>query len=339
MNNPAKIAVIGGSGIAGRELQGLVEHHPGLKLSAVTSGAIGRDPRPPASPVDVAVEPLDLARVAACDAAFLATPHGASAALAEALLEAGLCVVDLSADLRLGTADLYTQTYAAEHPAPELFEQAVYGLTEHARGRVRESRLVSNPGCYPTSILLPLLPLYSAGLIDATTPVLCDSKSGTSGAGAAATDTTHFGNVHENFKAYGLPTSPEASSHRHLAEIQLHANSESIGFVPHLLPVWRGILSTIYLRTDAELGSLRQCLREAYADEPFVQVFGDGLPQLSRVQNTNACHIGLGHTPGAIVIVSCIDNLQKGAAGQAVQNMNLMLGLDETAGLITGGAA
>lgn len=289
--------------------------------------------------MDAPIQPLDLERIAECDGAFLATPHGASAALAETLLDAGLAIVDLSADLRLGSADRYTRTYGAEHPAPALFDTAVYGLTEHARDRVRETRLVSNPGCYPTSILLPLLPLYSGGLIGPETSVLCDSKSGASGAGAAATDTTHFGNVHDNFKAYGLPTVAEGSPHRHLSEIQLHAGSDAIGFVPHLLPVWRGILSTIYVRTDSHLDALRDCLRDAYADEPFVQVFADGLPELSRVQHTNACHIGLGHTPGAIVIVSCIDNLQKGAAGQAVQNMNLMLGQQETAGLATGGTA
>ncbi|MBZ0152767.1 MAG: N-acetyl-gamma-glutamyl-phosphate reductase, partial [Planctomycetes bacterium] len=220
-------------------------------------------------------------------------------------------------------------TYGSAHPAPHLLAEAVYGLTEHARDAVRGARLVANPGCYPTSILLPLLPLLAAGQIDAKAPIIADSKSGTSGAGKAPGERTHFGNVHENFCAYGVGT------HRHAPEIHQAAGTDRIVFTPHLLPTFRGILSTIYVTPapGASAATMRACLAERYAAEPFVKVYRSGLPELRLVQHTNQNHLAVAASGPLVVLVSVIDNLQKGASGQALQNMNLMLGLDEAEGL------
>ena len=201
------------------------------------------------------------------------------------------------------------------------------GLTEVARREIGAARLVANPGCYPTAVALPLLPLLRAELIEPD--VIADCKSGVSGAGKTPAAHTHFGSVHENFRAYGVGT------HRHAPEIAQVTGSDRIVFVPHLLPVFRGILATIYATPAAgiTLGDVQSCLDDAYAAEPFVRVYDRGLPELDRVQHTNFCDIGAAEAGGRIVLISAIDNLVKGAAGQAVQNMNLMLGLDEEAGL------
>ena len=194
---------------------------------------------------------------------------------------------------------------------------------------VRTAQLVANPGCYPTSILLPLLPLLQADLLDATAPIISDSKSGTSGAGKAPSERTHFGNVHENFCAYGVGT------HCHLPEIHQGAGTDRIVFVPHLLPTFRGMLSTIYVtpRAGTTADALRSCLHERYASERFVKVYASGQPELKCVNTTNQCHIAVAACGAQVVITSAIDNLQKGASGQALQNMNVMLGLPEEEGL------
>ncbi len=228
---------------------------------------------------------------------------------------------------------LYQATYQHAHPAPELLGEAVYGLTELARERIAAARLVANPGCYPTSILLALEPLLAAGLVDKSTTIICDSKSGVSGAGKNPSARTHFGNSHENFLAYGV------GNHRHGAEIRQEAGTHDLVFTPHLLPVFRGILSTIYVAPSSRNGAkytaaqLRDHLRATYRGERFVRVFEHGLPELNRVQMTNECHLALVDAGARIVIVSAIDNLVKGASGQALQNMNLMLGVEESAGL------
>lgn len=310
-----RAAVLGASGYTGRELQRLLARHSSLQLHVFARAREGAAVEPPELESDPQVEALDWRRVAECDGVFLCTPHGASAPLARRCLELGVKVVDLSADFRLGDA-------AAE-------ASAVYGLTEHAREELHGARLVANPGCYPTSILLALKPLLAAGLVERGETIVCDSKSGVSGAGKTPSARTLFGNSHENFLAYAV------GDHRHLPEIRFHAGHEDLVFVPHLLPLFRGILSTIYLApaAGAPAATLRACLSEAYAGERFVRVFERGLPELRGVQNTNECHIAVGECGERIVLVSVIDNLLKGASGQALQNMNLALGLDEADGL------
>ncbi|HLU39833.1 MAG TPA: N-acetyl-gamma-glutamyl-phosphate reductase, partial [Planctomycetota bacterium] len=304
-------------------------HHPGLRATALMTARPGTAPEPPAGPHDLHVDAFDADRLADVDGVFLCTPHAAAFALAREALRRGARVVDLSADFRLRDPAAYAATYGHPHPCPELLAEAVYGLTEHARARLAGARLVANPGCYPTSILLPLVPLLRAGLIDRDAPIVADAKSGTSGAGKAPTARTHFGAVHENFLAYAVGT------HRHAPEIRQEAGFDRITFVPHLLPVFRGILTTIYLQPAPGVGAdeVRACLREAYAGERFVRVYPRGLPELSRVQRTNFCDLAVAGAGAHVVVVSAIDNLVKGASGQALQNMNVVLGLPEDAGL------
>lgn len=330
MNSKPTVAIVGATGYTGRELVRLLARHPTLELRHVMGSREGQAPEAPELPVDPVVEPLDLARLDGVDGVFLCTPHGASAELAAKILARGVRVVDLSADFRLRDASVYATTYGHAHPHPELLAEAVYGLTEHARARVATARLVANPGCYPTSILLPLLPLVHAGLLDARAQIVADAKSGTSGAGKNPSPRAHFGAVHENFCAYAIGT------HRHAPEIWQEADTARITFVPHLLPVFRGILTTLYLTPNPGVtaDAIRACLHEAYADEPFVTVYARGLPELNRVQFTNRCDLAVAPAGGHVVVVSAIDNLVKGASGQALQNMNRMLDLPETAGLL-----
>ncbi len=237
--------------------------------------------------------------------------------------------IDFQADRREEVIQYVYGRYGHAHAAPELLPSAVYGLTEHARDAVAKTQLVANPGCYPTSILLALKPLLAAGLVDRAHTVVCDSKSGVSGAGKTPSARTIFGASHENFLAYGVGT------HRHAPEIRQEAGLDDLVFTPHLLPVFRGILSTIYVKpkAGAKAAELRACLASAYAGERFVKVFSKGQPELDRVQRTNECHVAVADSGPLCVLTSAIDNLVKGAAGQALQNMNLMLGCEEAAGL------
>lgn len=332
MNQPhsmKKVAIVGASGYTGRELLRLLAHHPRMQATEVMTARPGAQPEPPQFPGDPVIAALDLSRLSSCDGVFLCTPHGAASEIAKAALQSGCKVVDLSADFRLRSPAVYQKAYGAPHPAPELLATAVYGLTEHARAAVRTAQLVANPGCYPTSILLPVIPLLQAELLDERAPIIADSKSGTSGAGKAPSERTHFGNVHENFCAYGVGT------HRHLPEIHQGAGTDRIVFVPHLLPTFRGMLSTIYVtpKPGVTAEALRSCLHERYASERFVKVYPSGQPELKCVNTTNQCHIAVAACGSQVVITSAIDNLQKGASGQALQNMNLMLGLPEEEGL------
>jgi len=316
-------AIVGATGYTGQELRTLLQRHRQLDATVVMTARAG------VQPDQHDIDALDLARLADVDGVFLCTPHGAASSIAKHALAQGRKVVDLSADFRLRDPATFAATYGDQHPAPELLPEAVYGLTEHARERLPGARLVANPGCYPTSILLPLLPLTQAGQLRDGAPVIADSKSGVSGAGKNPNARTHFGNVHENFLAYGI------GSHRHAPEIAQELGREVV-FTPHLLPTFRGILSTIYLQLadGVQVDDVRACLHERYAHEPFVHVLATGSPELHDVQRSNRCHLAV-HASGPIcVITSAIDNLVKGAAGQALQNMNLMLGLDETEGLL-----
>ena len=327
---PAKrIAVVGASGYAGQEVLRLLRAHPQLQVDLATTARRDHTPPPPPLPYDSVVAPLELDQLQYVDGVFLCAPPGAGAELAPTALEQGCAVVDLSADFRLRDPASYAATYGSEHPAPGLLEQAVYGLTERNRGQIAQARLIANPGCYPTSILLPLLPLLDAELLDEQANIVADAKSGVSGAGKAPTERTVYGTVHDNCAAYAVGT------HRHAPEIAQHAGTDRIVFVPHLLPTFRGILTTLYLRPRAGTTAtdLLGCLDEAYATEQFVRVYGHGLPELSRVQHTNFCDVGVAAAGDLVVVVAALDNLIKGAAGQALQNMNLMLGLPEREGL------
>jgi N-acetyl-gamma-glutamyl-phosphate reductase len=270
------------------------------------------------------------------DVVFLCLPHAAAAATAVRALDAGCKVIDLSADFRLTDPDIYAQWYAHKHPAPDLLETAVYGLTEWAREQLRSAALVAVPGCYPTSILLAVRPLLAANL-PFSGPIIADSKSGVSGAGRQATDTTHFMNVADNLAPYKI-----GRAHRHLPEIEqvMHwwqTDAPPLIFSPHLLPVPRGILSTIYatLAGECTLGDIAALYTDMYAGEPFVCVLPPGQhATLAHAVHSNKCVIGLAQAGQTLIITSAIDNLIKGAAGQAVQNMNVMFQLDETTGLV-----
>lgn len=332
-----KVGVVGASGYTGLELMGILQRHPDVQLSFVTSeaGAGARldelHPKaPPLTLVSLEEAPLTLARVV-----FLCLPHGVAAPAAVKALATGCRVIDLSADFRLRDAQVYEQWYAVQHPSPELLSEAVYGLTEFVRERLTGARLVANPGCYPTSILLPLRPLLQARLIEGT--IIADSKSGVSGAGRTPKHHTHFVEVAGNFSPYSI-----GRAHRHLPEIEqelacCHAEASRVVFSPHLLPVPRGILSTIYVRLadGTSEADARSILEETFEGEPFVRVLSPGkVATLAHVNGTNCCAIGITQADSTLIITSAIDNLIKGAAGQAVQNMNVMMGLSETAGLL-----
>ncbi len=336
-----KIAIVGASGYTGVELIRLLAGHPGVEISCVTSRQNAGEEISAVFPSliggsSLVCDPLDVDTVAEkADFIFTAVPHQTAMTVVPGLLAAGKKVVDLSADYRLRDAAVYEAWYQT-HTSPELLGEAVYGLPEIYRERVRSARLVANPGCYPTSVALGLAPLLKEQLIDPATLVV-DSKSGTSGAGRSAKLGSLFCEVNEGFKAYGV------ASHRHTPEIEqtlseLAGSPVVINFTPHLLPVNRGILSTGYasLKQFLSTAELVELYQDHYRNEPFVRVHPEeSLPNVAFVRGSNYCDLGLvsDARTGRVIVISAIDNLVKGAAGQAVQNMNLMLGLDETAGL------
>lgn len=330
-----KVAILGASGYTGRELARLLARHPAFDPPLLLSSRPGVEPEAPETSFEPRLEKLDVERFRDVDGVFLCTPHGAAAPYAREALRSGKVVVDLSADFRLKDEALHRSVYGEDH-GPDLRAAAVYGLCEHARAAIARARLVANPGCYPTAVTLPLLPLLAAGLVDLDADVIADCKSGTSGAGKDPKKRTVFGAVHDNFLAYGV------GDHRHAPEIAQTLRTDRVLFVPHLLPVFRGILATLWLRPSpgVRAADVRACLHTAYADEPFVRVYDKGLPELQFVQHTNFCDVGVADVPAAapsgarVVVISAIDNLVKGASGQALQNMNLLLGLPETAGLL-----
>jgi N-acetyl-gamma-glutamyl-phosphate reductase len=335
VNDPAaRVIVAGASGFTGALAAEIVWNHPRLELAAVTARSETGAPLDRLYPryrVPLQLEELDVDRAAAvCDAAIVAYPHGASAPVVAALRARGLKVVDLSADFRLRDADTYRRWYG-EAVAPELAGDAVYGLTELYRDEIEGAELVANPGCYPTAAVLALAPLAADGLID---DVVIDAKSGVSGAGRGAGEQLHFVSVDENFTPYGT------EGHRHEPEIaqELSAlgSDAPLTFVPHLLPLDQGELVSCYVRASraAPADEVEGLYRERYADEPFVEL-SDQPPGVRDVRDTNVCriHLALGGEGGRIVVFAAIDNLWKGASGQAIQNLNLMLGLPETEGL------
>lgn len=337
-----KVAVVGASGYAGAELLRLLVPHPGVELVAVTSETYTAKPVVAAFPsltgfVDLSFEPLEPERLASvAEIVFLALPHTASAAPVSSLLDAGCRVIDLSADFRLKDPKTYEHWYQATHAAPHLLGEAVYGLPELYREAIRQARLAAVPGCYPTGALLGLLPLMRAGRIDPDS-IIVNAASGTSGAGRKLDLPLHFSEANENFKAYAV------ASHRHTPEIEQElsrvAGKEiAISFVPHLSPMTRGILSTIYatLISLVEVETLHDLFVQAYKGEPFLRVLPPGsFPETKQVWGSNYCDVGLtvDSRTGRAIVITAIDNLVKGAAGQAIQVMNLMAGFEETLGL------
>ncbi|MBX6366531.1 MAG: N-acetyl-gamma-glutamyl-phosphate reductase [Rhodospirillales bacterium] len=335
-----RIAILGASGYTGSELLRILAAHPAAEIAALTAE------RSAGKPIEEVFPHLwgrglprlvknDEVDWSGIDFVFCALPHGTTQEVIAALPR-HLRIVDLSADFRLADVETYAQWYGHAHRAPELQKEAVYGLTELARAAIGNARLVANPGCYPTSAQLPLVPLVEKGLIDAD-DIVIDAKSGVTGAGREAKQTSLFAEVAEGINAYGV------ANHRHAPEIEQGLSAAAgrpiiVNFTPHLMPMNRGILSTIYVRlaNGAALGDLRRTLERAYEDEPFVRVLPEGmLPSTRQVRGTNLCLIGLSkdRVSGRAILVSAIDNLVKGASGQAVQNMNAMLGIDETTGL------
>lgn len=334
-----KAGILGATGYTGYELAQILARHPAVEIAFATSEQYAGQrldvlyPAGPALPLVSA----DEAPLESVDVVFLCLPHAASAPAAVAALEAGARVIDLSADFRLRDTAVYAEWYGLEHPAPALLEEAVYGLTEFARDRLPEARLVANPGCYPTSVLLALQPVLAAGAVSADRgPLVADSKSGVSGAGRAPKAHTHFVEVAGNFSPYKI-----GRAHRHLPEMEqaVHdwlPSAPALLFSPHLLPVPRGILSTVYvpLADGWSEGAVRALYEQTYCDEPFVRVLPAGeVATLAHVTHSNRCAIGLSPVGDTLIVTAAIDNLVKGASGQAVQNMNVMWGIEETAGL------
>lgn len=327
------VLVAGASGYAGALAARLVQRHPEFHLRAVTSRSdAGRrlSELYPHHRVDLVLEPIDLDEHADVDAAIVAYPHGASAPLVADLHERGVRVVDLSADFRLRDLSVYNATYG-EHGAPQLVPDAVYGLPELYRERLRSADLVAGPGCFPTAAILALAPLARAGLVRG---VVIDAKTGVSGAGRAATDVTHFVSINENITPY------KVGVHRHTPEIEQELAGLGadlpISFTPHLVPVDQGELISAYVDLDGALGqeALGSLFHEAYADEPFVELV-DRPPGVFDVQGTNMCriHVVAEERTGRALVFAAIDNLWKGTSSQAIQSLNLMYGYDEETGL------
>jgi N-acetyl-gamma-glutamyl-phosphate reductase len=341
-----KVAIIGASGYSGEELVRLLLHHPHAELVAVTSRQYAGQtlaqvfPKFASHPKSRSLrfsEPKAEVLAKQADVVFLALPHGVAAEYAVPLLNAGCVVIDLSADFRLKSAEIYRDFYAHDHPAPDLLKKSVYGLPEIYRDEIKKSLLIASPGCYPTSILLPTIPLLKSGLVKPV-GIIADSLSGVSGAGRKAEIDYLFCECNESVRPYGVP------KHRHLSEIEeqlsFAAGTEVvIQFTPHLIPVNRGILTTLYLEPTGKLtdGKISACYKKIYSNEPFVRLLeGKSLPDTKNVVGTNVCEIAWRLDPrtGRLIVMSAEDNLVKGASGQAVQSMNLVCGWPETAGLV-----
>ncbi|MHB8473072.1 MAG: N-acetyl-gamma-glutamyl-phosphate reductase [Gammaproteobacteria bacterium] len=334
-----KAGIVGGTGYTGVELLRLLAAHPEVELAVITSRGDAGTAVAALFPnlrghVDLCFTAPDAAALAACDVVFFATPNGTAMNRVPELLAAGVRVIDLAADFRLKDPAQWQQWYGLAHACPDLLDKAVYGLPEVNRAALREARLVANPGCYPTAVQLGLLPLIEQNLVD-DTRLIADAKSGSSGAGRKAELPLLMSEAGESFKAYAVP------GHRHLPEIRqglAEAAGHPVGltFVAHLLPMIRGIHATLYATLKDTRVDLQALFEHRYAQEPFVDVLPSGAhPDTRSVRGANVCRLAV-HRPQAgdtVVVLAVIDNLVKGAAGQAVQNMNIMFGLDERAGL------
>lgn len=342
MNNSGKfkIGIVGGTGYTGVELLRLLVQHPHVQLTAVTSRSEAGQPVAALYPnlrkhLDLTFSEPEIAALAECDLVFFATPNGVAMKMVPQLLDANVRIVDLAADFRLQDPLVWEAWYGMPHACVNVLQEAIYGLPEVNRELIAGARIVANPGCYPTAVQLGFLPLLEHNLIDHH-HLIADAKSGVSGAGREAKVTSLLSEVSESFKAYGV------SGHRHLPEIrqglsQVTGHDIGLTFVPHLIPMIRGIHTTLYGRLTVEdAGDLQALFEERYRNEPFVDVMPQGTcPETRSVRGSNQCRIAI-HRPQAgdtVVVLSVIDNLVKGAAGQAIQNMNIMLGLDESVGL------
>lgn len=349
-----KVAIIGASGYSGEELVRLLLNHPSVELTAVTSRqSAGQSvaqvfPRFASNPRSRSLrftEPNAQQLSTQAEIVFLALPHGVAAEFAVPLVQGGCIVIDLSADFRLKSAELYKEFYGHDHPAPELLNKSIYGLPECHRAAIREARLIASPGCYPTSVLVPVLPLLRAGLIKST-GIIADSLSGVSGAGRKTEPDYLFCECNESVRPYGVP------KHRHLSEIEEQLSfaaggTVTIQFTPHLIPINRGILTTLYLAPEPHFSTAEQaaalgekitaCYAKAYANEPFVRLLeGKALPDTKNVAGTNVIEIAWRLDPrtGRLLVMSALDNIVKGASGQAAQSMNIRCGFPETQGLL-----
>lgn len=338
-----KVGIIGGTGYTGVELLRLLVAHPQVALKVITSRSEAGKPVSALFPnlrghLDLVFSEPEDEKLKACDVVFSATPNGVAMNHAKGLLDAGVKLIDLAADFRLKDAAVWQRWYGMPHACPELLTEAVYGLPEFNRDAIASARLIGNPGCYPTAVLLGFLPLLQEGAIDLGS-LIADAKSGVSGAGRGAHVHTLFAEAADNFKAYGV------GGHRHWPEIRQGLQTAAgraveLVFVPHLTPMIRGIHATLYARLTRTDVNLQALYESYYAQEPFVDVLPAGShPETRAVRAANTCQIAV-HRPqdgDVVVVLSVIDNLVKGAAGQAVQNMNILSGLDETLGLKSAG--
>ncbi|MCP1659265.1 N-acetyl-gamma-glutamyl-phosphate reductase [Neisseria perflava] len=341
MNTKIKVGIVGATGYTGVELLRLLTTHPNVEVTAVTSrseaGIAVADYFPSLRGIyDLVFQTPDEAKLEQCNVVFFATPNGVAMKEAPALLAKGVRIVDLSADFRLQDIPTWEKWYGMTHACPEIVPQAVYGLCEMNREAIAGAKIVANPGCYPTCVSLPLLPLLKNGLLQAHAPLIADCKSGVSGAGRKASVGSLLCEAGDNFKAYGI------GGHRHLPEIKQtiaglqNGVAEGFVFVPHLTPMIRGMHATVYLHLQDGCNPY-DILRDFYQDSPFVDVMQPGsTPETRSVRGANICRISIQKAAGnenVWVILSVIDNLVKGAAGQAVQNMNIMFGFTENTGL------
>ena len=333
-----KIGIVGGTGYTGVELLRILARHPQAQLTAITSRKEAGMPVADLFPslrgsVDLPFSDPGAVDLTKCDVVFFATPHGVAMEQAPRLVESGVRIIDLAADFRLKDLVEWKKWYKVDHTCPQLVEQAVYGLPELNREKIRRARVVGVPGCYATAVQLGFLPLVEAGVVDSQ-HLIADSKSGVSGAGRKAEVHTLFSEAADNFKAYGV------SGHRHLPEIlqglgQVSGRAVNVTFIPHLTPMIRGIHATLYARLTQEV-DVQALYERRFADEPFVDVLPVGTqPDTRSVRGANQCRIAVHRPAGGdtLVVLAVIDNLVKGASGQAVQNMNIMFGLDEKTGL------
>lgn len=333
-----KVGIVGGTGYTGVELLRLLAQHPGVEVVAITSrgdaGTAVADMFPSLrGRVGLKFEDPAKADLKSCDVVFFATPNGIAMQQAPALLASGVRVIDLAADFRIKDVAEWEKWYGMQHACPEWVEKAVYGLPEFNREKIRDAQLIANPGCYPTAVQLGFMPLVRSGMVDVQ-HLVADAKSGVSGAGRKAETHILFSEASDNFKAYGV------SGHRHLPEIRqglgmMAKRSVGLTFVPHLTPMIRGIHATLYARIGGE-ADFQALFEECYAAEPFVDVLpAKSHPETRSVRSANVCRIAVHRPQGGdtLVVLSVIDNLVKGAAGQAIQNMNIMFGMDETSGL------